>query len=477
MVARPRSARALSSGPTRRARIGAAALGALLLVVAGPECDPPPPPPYVAPDDVRSIEDFLGCLNTALDDVNPSAEQAVQCLPKKCSITLTMSNISAQPACFVPAAGGEGACQMPRVLITCPGPPLFMPSFLLCPTDEGSERVEVGEAVDTAGNMRMADIHINGHAPPYYPADVLSVGDSEGCIANGNTCHDSVGPNQDSAPIDPWGDPQTTNGRPECIIDTDRCEEDKQAIGDESGDQAQCEDRTVTRRTLEEVCDCIENSTDVAALPRGALVTAICNELLAYQQNRGACAMVGCPPSTGPACEDPGEPCDPETGATVTVASGYHCNPGAEEDTFECLSECPCRGHTLEGGGKFLTNTFVSLVRLDLQGTVASQSPGSFTDFHHLEGSLSAFNHETRTLVEATAFSSLDVTTSGADFSATGTGVAVIDSAFVDIEFEASETGGTVEFHVREAGELDDLAGGVGETGRADFELTIDSTP
>jgi hypothetical protein len=233
----------------------------------------------------------------------------------------------------------------------------------------------------------------------------------------------------------------------------------------------------VTRRTLAEVCECIRDSTDVAAEDRGALVSEICDALLAYQEERGACATVGCPPSTGPACEDPGEPCDPDTGATVTVKSGYNCLPGAEEDSFECLSECPCHGYSLGGGGKFLMNTHVSLVRLELESSVATSTPGSFSDFRSITGSLSAFNHATRTLVESTALATLEVTTSGADFSATGTGIAVIDSAFVDIEFDASETGGTVEFEVRDADTQDVLAGGIGETGRADFDLTVTSTP
>ena len=269
----------------------------LLLALASLACGPPPPP--VQPDDVRTIQDFVSCLNGKLAG-NPAVDisDTVQCLPQKCSITLTMSNISAQPACFSP-----GGCQLPRVLIDCPGPPRFMPSFLLCFSDEGSERVEIGQTVDEAGNMQMADIHIHpGAYTNIDPNSVLSVGDSKGCNTNGSTCHNSVGPQKYSSRIDPWD--TDTNGNPDCIIASDGCDPDKKAITQpkeclpESG-----ESRTVRPQSLEQVCQCIRDVADPGAPgydPEDPLaneafayIGKLCDALESYQSTRGACAMAG----------------------------------------------------------------------------------------------------------------------------------------------------------------------------------------
>src|SRR5215470_420101 len=75
--------------------------------------------PDTPPDEVRSIEGFVRCLNNRI--IGGNIADAVQCLPCGCTLTLTKSGRSAQPAC---SAGG---CQLPRVLLNCPGPPQFQP--------------------------------------------------------------------------------------------------------------------------------------------------------------------------------------------------------------------------------------------------------------------------------------------------------------------------------------------------------------
>lgn len=430
------------------------------------------PPPAVEPDDVRSIEDFVRCVNARLAG-NPNATSAdtVQCLPPKCTITLTMSNISAQPACFT------GECQMPRVLLTCPGPPLFMPSYLLCPSDEGSERIEIGEAVDVDGNMRMADIHI---VPgPFMAIDetaVISTNDSKGCNSNGLTCHVSHGPQQYSEPIDPFDGSEGSNGNPDCIIATDRC--DQAAIQEEKGCFPTNDDPRVVRpQSLSKVCECIREGNDdpqdeLSMEDRGPLVEALCDALEGYQSSRGACAVVGCPAASGPECDDLLAPCDPETGAPLDVASGYHCQ-AVEEDLFQCVADCPCRGWDLLGGGKFLVNTAVSMVRLELDGLVPTPDPGSFTDADGVTGELEAFNYLTRTLVQAVSFSSLEATQTGADFSASGTGTALVNGVPTNIAFTATQTGTVATFEVQDADTSAVLAGGTGEDNRAAFQLTV----
>jgi hypothetical protein len=449
---------------------------ALLLSTLGFECAPAPPP-AVEPDDVRTIEDFVRCINPRLAG-NPdvSVADTVQCLPPKCSITLTMSDTSAQPACFV------GDCQMPRVLLECPGPPKFMPSYLLCPSDEGHERVEIGEAIDGAGNMRMADIHIHpGAFVAIDETDVVSEDDSKGCNSNGSTCHTEYIPpsttDKRSAPIDPF-DGAPAFGNPDCIIATDRC--DKSAIKTPKNCfGSDTEPRTARPQSLSEVCDCIEAGNTNPDHPlflflggEGLAVEELCHALETYQDTRGACTAVGCPPSTGPECEDPGSPCDPSTGATVTAAAGYHCQP-TEEDIFQCIADCPCRDYDLLGGGKFLVNTAVSMVRLKLDGLVATPDPDQFADNDHLNGELEAFNYLSRTLVQSVSFSSLEATRTGADFTAEGTGTALVNGVSTNIEFTATQTGSVATFEVRDADTLDVLAGGTGENDRSAFQLTV----
>jgi hypothetical protein len=447
--------------------------GLLLLALAalGPTCPPPPPPP-VEPDDVRSIEDFVSCLNGTLAG-NPAVDisDTVQCLPKKCTITLTMSNISAQPACF------SDSCQLPRVLIECPGPPRFMPSYLLCHTDEGSERVEIGEAVDQAGNMRMADIHI---VPGAYgnidPNDVLSVNDSKGCIANGQTCHTSVGPQQDSAPIDPFDG--TGNGNPNCIIDTDGCDPAKQEIeAEEQCFPPENGTRPVVPRTLDQICQCIRDSrapgsTDLLADPHYDYIEKLCDALEDYQSTRGACTMADCPSATGLPCDIPGGFCDPSTGDGIPVASGYRCRANdAGED--QCIADCPCRGWDLLGGGKYLVNGAVTMVRVELDGLVATPDPGEFSDDDAITGTLSAFNYLTHTLIDSVSLSSLEATQTGADFTATGAGTGLVNGVSTNIEFDASQTGSSASFELRNADTSAVLAGGIGEDDRSACQLTV----
>src|SRR5262245_45393355 len=80
------------------------ALAVLALPLFFDSCIPDTPP-----DEVRTIEGFVECLNNRilLGDI----ADAVQCLPCGCTLTLTQSRRSAQPACI------EGNCQLPRVLV------------------------------------------------------------------------------------------------------------------------------------------------------------------------------------------------------------------------------------------------------------------------------------------------------------------------------------------------------------------------
>lgn len=206
-----------------------------------------------APDasKVNDIATFVMCLNMitpAQGQGRGSVADTLQCIPPGCNFTLTMSDQSAQAACTL------AGCQLPRVILSCPGPAAgkrFRPSFLLCPTDSkaaggqfGVDRVELGEDVDNQGSMlKMADVPL----PPgmtdftqFTANGVLSrtgQGNSKGC----NSCHTSAGAdnagNELSQPIDPFDSPNA-------IIDTN-----------EPGKMVD----PARKKTLTEICRCIND--------------------------------------------------------------------------------------------------------------------------------------------------------------------------------------------------------------------------
>ena len=299
----------------------------------------------LAPDSssgVNDIETFLQCINEYLQGGDATVADTVQCIPSGCTVTLTMSDKSAQQACSLSSTGGVGTppCQLPRVLLTCPGPPTFMPSYLLCPegSDNGSNRIEIGVVVGENGEMQMADIPI---PPGAYTtlglADVLSVvPDSKGC----NSCHDPGNPGapqggpQLSLPIDSFGTFGTTGLAP-FIISTD---EPGRSVNPGQG---------FTVQSLSEVCGCIEQAqirndpTDPLNTDQGRVVLALCRALEAYQESRGYCTEVVSSPPSGADCDVDalGYPCDPNTGGTAQASTGYTCQI-VDEDLFQCVSVC-----------------------------------------------------------------------------------------------------------------------------------------
>ena len=244
-------------------------LGALLVLstLLAFDCGPPPPPPPTA-NEVKTIEQLVACMDGALAGQNVTVADAVQCIPPKCSLTLTMSPKSAQAACIKEGGDMGRKCQLPRVLLDCPGPPRLQPSFLLCPTGsgegdhQGSNRIEVGQDVDDLGNMRMADIVVK---PGLYeaPTDFMSkkTADSDGGTKQCNqACRNvagtpAVGEDERSQPIDPSGSFGSTQLAP-CIISTDAC--------DRKATPGVCDGTQVTAQCLSDICDCIDQAlTDV----------------------------------------------------------------------------------------------------------------------------------------------------------------------------------------------------------------------
>jgi hypothetical protein len=197
----------------------------------------------------------------------------------------------------------------------------------------------------------------------------------------------------------------------------------------------------------------------------------LCRALEQYQQRIGVCGSEECPPQSGPACDDPGEPCSPINGLALLESTGYSCQP-TEQDVFQCISDQVCEAYSLEGGGKFLVDSAVSLVRLELSGTAATTDPDSIVDGTDITVSLDAYNYLTRTHVEQASIWSFELTRSGADFVATGAGTALVNGVSTSIEFTATQTGSDVTFEVRDDADTL-LIGTDGEVDRAAFQLTV----
>jgi hypothetical protein len=363
------------------------------------------------------------------------------------------------------------------VLVNCPGPPQFMPSFSLCVTDAGLTRVEIGEVINTDGHMRMADIHLD---PPGYPvtdpASVLSVvdpnaltGDSKACWG----CHESIAA-ANGQPAISKPQPYLIFGK-ECVIGTDE--------PGECPDAGNCNNsEMVTAQTLEDVCGCISQGVNEDAHPldsdEGRIADALCEELMDYQATRGICGSSECPQEAGPTCSELDADCDPyEDGAIHSVATGYTCQE-VSEGVLQCVSSRSCVEYSLSGGGKFLGEDGVSFVRLEVNGKAAVDGDGPICDSTEVSAELSAFDHATNTQIDGADLSSFTATDlGGGDFSAEGEGSGDIDLFPANIHFEASKSSGTVAFDVEDSDSPGTLAGGTGEAGRADFGLTEAPAP
>jgi hypothetical protein len=144
---------------------------------------------------------------------------------------------------------------------------------------------------------------------------------------------------------------------------------------------------------------------------------------------------------------------------------GDRCDP-AILDTPSLTDARPVA--SLRGGGKFLINGAVSIVRVNL---VRNSSGG-------IDGSLRAYNYLTRTQVESVSISAKmrGMLFEGGDWLLVGQGLANVNGVSTNVDFLASSTGGVVTFEVRHGdtpapGLL--LAGGMGDLGRAVLNVTI----
>jgi hypothetical protein len=430
--------------------------------------------PDTEPNDVRTIEGFVECLNNRI--IGQDIAAAVQCLPCNCTLTLTLSEGSAQPAC------NDQGCPGPRVLVNCPGPPQFQPSFSLCTSNTGLDRVEIGEVINTQGHMRMADVEVGVGGTGYDfidPATAVSKatsasGDSADCW----TCHQHdpgvVGQEAISFP-----EPYQIFGN-NCVIDTDEpCRKP---------DAGNCGGGDVTKKSLAEICQCLDDkiNDDLSPLfqsPAAMRARALCQALVDYQQTRGICGTTDCPREQGPDCSAlaTGVDCDPyiagEGGTAAATATGYTCqevSPGVKQ----CVSSRVCVDYSVSGGGKFLGADGVSLLRLLISGRAAvDHCP--VCDSTDIDAEISAFNHAANTLVNGVQLSTVTATDlGGGDLSVEADGTALVDGGGpANIHIDAGKSGGTPSFEIEDTDAAASLVGGTGEAGRSGFQLNQTPIP
>ena len=164
----------------------------------------------------NDIASFVACLDDRL--INPATvnvADTVQCIPNGCKLTVTMSQESAQPACFEQPQPTDTKVQLPRIILSCPGPAgsewqRFRPSYLLCPVDipkrnNGWNRIEVGQDLQPSVvnnlstiNMQMSDILI-----PFNQKWVKIVNPAATFSNNCATCHIKTPPGADPTKVQP----------------------------------------------------------------------------------------------------------------------------------------------------------------------------------------------------------------------------------------------------------------------------------
>jgi hypothetical protein len=390
---------------------------------------------------VNSIDSFICCVNENVK-AGGNVSNAVQCLPPGCSVTLTMSNQSAQAACTL------GTCQLPRVLLTCPGPGpdlFFRPSFLLCPQDSGTapnygmDRVELGEDVeDGDGDMLMADVPFApGHvALPFDEDEVKNNTDNDkSCNDESIGCHKAGTDDGDfatSEPIDPFGNPIGgigINGA-DYIISTD--EECKEAEPDES---------MFTAQNLSDICTCIKDNRAAILAAAGDdaekrmnVLLALCQALSRYQYSHGVCGGVVTP--------NGGEP--------------PMCPPGC--------AEAGMNGQFMSGATKFNANIYVS------GSTTYPMGPDPTYTFDERTGVMSVHDTVTGNTIAGPVYTSAELMSSGGgNYTLEATATVKVNGTPTMVDFTATKTGTVVTYSIKRASDMTVLSSGTGVAGKSWF--------
>jgi hypothetical protein len=441
-----------------------------------------------------TIELFMDCLNTC---VPADVSEAIQCLPDKCLITVTMSPQSAQRACTL------GGCQLPRIILDCPGPAdglRFRPSFLLCPVDSkgagdhfGKDRIEIGEdnrkldrPIRTAFgtgtfDMKMADVPIlpNNNYVSMDLEDVLSLKSGRGNVGSKgcNNCHDANGTTmvtdmfgqmleaQLSLDISAFG--VFVEGLAQYTIGTNDPIERMLRIGPgmttKGSDGMLLQPVDVVRQGLSPICDCIKDPDKQTAI-------------IADNDNRRNFPKNQSGRGLGDGTPNPDM--RTEIGVMTRLCDAlqaYTTGPRGVGNSSACGTAPGTSCSGVAGGGKFLQQgtAAVSILSLQVKGEVVHDSASAFS-FTDIDGDVSAFDYGTRTYINPVHLSSLSGSLSGSgDLVVTGAGVAAVNGVSTNIHLNAAKMNGVVTFQILNADTGMPLAGGTGESGLAKLDFII----
>jgi hypothetical protein len=116
----------------------------------------------------------------------------------------------------------------------------------------------------------------------------------------------------------------------------------------------------------------------------------------------------------------------------------------------------------------------VSIMRLSLTGTGFSIDTDGFGAVNGIAGTLTSFNFLNMIEVDTSTFDGVQGSLSAnGDVNLALTGPAQVKGVMIPIVLVATKTAGVIDFELTNAVTGQILAGGIGEVGRSDLELTI----
>ena len=172
-----------------------------------------------------------------------------------------------------------------------------------------------------------------------------------------------------------------------------------------------------------------------------------------------------------PKCCRPGQTCCQD--AALVLADC--CDPGDPCLNGVCGRSIASLAYTGRGSAKaVLADGSVSIIRFEIAGTGVPIPPDSFGDTDNISGSLQAFNYATRALIDSVRYSGVQGRRSAdGDVFIVATGSARANGRPINIVLMATNADGVIAFDIRNRETGAFLAGGTGETGRADLRLTV----
>jgi hypothetical protein len=448
---------------------------------------------------VNDIKSFNTCQTKCRAGKPTNVSDAVDCLPQKCKITLTMSPQSAQRACKL------GGCQLPRIVLDCPGPAdakfpdkRFRPSFLLCPVNSrndhgtgqwGLDVIELADDHAKLGQDRRDMVMGEMAIPPgdNYQAKALGTvlsldgGMGRGCpgchTQNGTVNVDNMGIALKARlhkDIDPNGKSTlrpVEELAPYVIFAQDNDEKVKENV---KKGYLNTDGTKVMQENLASICKCIDMNKD--AIKKDNEEPTKKNFPKVGQNGK---PLPPIPPNDRLEL-DKNPAIDKAIPVMLSLCQKLDAYAMPKNDGQGACGTTPgtfCG--SVAGGGKFLqpVTGAVSIFKLRASGEIASEVPNSFI-ITNVDSDASAYDYVTRTLIDPVSLTAVQGSVSGnGDLLVTATGIATVNGVVTNVQINAADTGGVITFEIRNADTAAVLASGVGESGLAKLEISAGSEP